>query len=372
MELAQGQDLSPAPINGAVAALEAGTRDEAGAQDAASQPQKATIEVASAVATATTAAAQPTSDAAEALRLFRSSLLDMVGAPALYSEAAANSSKEKRTGWLGRSAADDLSCASLIAKYVSLWSVLERPENQRFSIQALIGLRMLEGQNFLAASKVFKEIEFQTSTPAALSYVMRGVGTFITGFLGFVILIVLVVLYLGTTLSPDQELALASRMNALPPEWASVVVASIAGMFGGVVSLLLRISEFESTKGRSQMFLKLTGATLPIVGGLFGAFVASLFCAQIVNITIGQDGISVWAFIAIGFLSGFSERFSRTFVQLAEKRLGGADQATRVSVAANATVSEAGPSSRPSTRAGRSAPAGRRRPARRVPGQATS
>lgn len=358
MELTQ--DLSPPLADATVVVQDASVRDDAGTQNATSPAHATRVDVASAVAAATTAAAQPSADTAEALRLFRSSLLEMVGAPALYPNDSATSG-EKRTGWLRRSPTEDLSCASLIAKYVSLWSVLERPENQRFSVQALIGLRMLEEQNFVAASKVFREIEFQTSTPAALSYVMRGVGTFIVGFVGFVVLIAGVAVYLSMALNPEQKLALTRGMNALDSQWVNVVIACIAGMFGGVVSLLLRISEFESTRGRSQMFLKLTGATLPIVGGLFGAFVASLFCARIINISIGQNGFSVWAFIVIGFLSGFSERFSRSFVQLAERRLGGADHATRVSVAANATVSEGEPSARarPSARKRRSEGAAR-------------
>jgi hypothetical protein len=87
---------------------------------------------------------------------------------------------------------------------------------------------------------------------------------------------------------------------------------------------LLRLSEFESTKGRSQMFLMLTGATLPVVGGMFGAFIAALLSSKIINISVGEaGGLNIWLYLVIGFLSGFSERFSRGFIQLAEQRLGG-------------------------------------------------
>jgi hypothetical protein len=112
---------------------------------------------------------------------------------------------------------------------------------------------------------------------------------------------------------------------------AVVLIAAAAGMLGSVVSLLLRLSEFENTKGRSQMFLTLTGATLPIVGGVFGAFVAVLLSAKVVNITIGgSNGLNVWLYIVIGFLSGFSERFSRSFIAVAEQQLGGAgDRSSR-------------------------------------------
>ena len=336
MEVINDQFSSGQPADGS------GIERELNAAGADSATQGVKVEIASIAAT-TSSAVTPSADEADALRLFRSSLLEMVGVPSLYSHAA----PEKGGGWLRRSAAgDDLSCASLIAKYVSLWSILERPENQKFSVQALIGLQMLQGQSFFAASKVFSEIEFQTSTPAALSYVMRGIGTFLSGLLCVAALVILAIMILGGILTADQELAVAQQMASSDSKWVNVVVAGVAGMLGSVVSLLMRISEFESTKGRSQMFLKLTGATLPIVGGIFGAFIASLFCAQIVNINIGEGGFSVWAYVVIGFLSGFSERFSRGFVQLAEKRLGGAGQSSELSLATNTTVSETEPGSR--------------------------
>src|SRR4051812_16796793 len=59
------------------------------------QHQEARLEVASVVAAATNAAAQPSADAAQALKLFRSSLLEMVGACGLYSGRP----DDRRSGW---------------------------------------------------------------------------------------------------------------------------------------------------------------------------------------------------------------------------------------------------------------------------------
>jgi hypothetical protein len=135
--------------------------------------------------------------------------------------------------------------------------------------------------------------------------------------------------------SPQHETRILSRRPsrrsmsrvATPDTPLSATTSSIAnpaaGMLGSVVSLLLRLSEFESTKGRSQRFLTLTGATLPLIGGVFGAFVAVLLSAKVVNISIGtSDGTQVWLYIVIGFLSGFSERFSRGFIAVAETQFG--------------------------------------------------
>ena len=104
-----------------------------------------------------------------------------------------------------------------------------------------------------------------------------------------------------------------------------VAVAALFGCLGSVVSLLMRLTEFETTRGRSREFLFLSGATLPIVGGIFAAVIAALLASKIINFgpAPGADGLSIWLFIVIGFLSGFSERFTRNLLSMAEDRFSG-------------------------------------------------
>jgi hypothetical protein len=64
------------------------------------------------------------------------------------------------------------------------------------------------------------------------------------------------------------------------------------------------------------MFLTLTGATLPIVGGVFGAFVAALLSSKVINIAIGgANGLNVWRMSLLDFclasVSAFREALSR-------------------------------------------------------------
>jgi hypothetical protein len=219
--------------------------------------------------------------------------------------------------------------STLVAKYVGLWSVLEQPDGWKFCLQGLLGLRYLDQKNLAVAQRIFEEIEFHTSTPAALTYVMRGVSIFVRT----VLLIVLFIGYATPAITSFVSIlsghhsdlsALASGISV--PAW-HILIAAGAGMMGSVVSLLLRISEFESTRGRSQTFLLLTGSTLPIIGGVFGAFLAVLLESQVIHLSIGNPGEpSIYLFIVIGFLSGFSERFSRGFISAAEQQIGGASQ----------------------------------------------
>ena len=48
----------------------------------------------------------------------------------------------------------------LVAKYVGLLSVLERPDTQRYSVQALLGLKLLMLGKIGIASEIFREIGF--------------------------------------------------------------------------------------------------------------------------------------------------------------------------------------------------------------------
>jgi hypothetical protein len=217
-------------------------------------------------------------------------------------------------GWLLSSSVQrPLSHEVLASKYVSLWTVLERPDLQRYSAQALLGVRALSAGRTKMSSAIFREIEFQTSTPAALSYVMIGVGTFIRGLLMAMILLG----YLAFLIFHDVE----NVPLSLSGTWFNVAVAAVCGMLGSVISILLRLSEFETTRGRSQMFLILTGATLPLIGAFFGGFVAALLSAKIIAIDIGdKSSSSTWLYVVLGLLSGFSERFSQGLIRIAEDR----------------------------------------------------
>ena len=77
-----------------------------------------------------------------------------------------------------------LSYERLVACYVSLWSVLERRDNQQYSAQALLGIKALSVGRLRTSSNILRDIEFQTSTPAALTYVMQGVGKFLWTLFG--------------------------------------------------------------------------------------------------------------------------------------------------------------------------------------------
>ncbi len=126
---------------------------------------------------------------------------------------------------------------------------------------------------------------------------------------------------------------------------ADILVGTVFGFFGSIVSLLLRLPEFEVMRGRSRQFLFLTGLTLPIVGGTFAAVISALFASHVVSFSLsGKDigSIDTRLFILVGFLSGFSERFSRSLLTSMENRLTDSlgKEAKTQRVAARRTQSE--------------------------------
>jgi hypothetical protein len=103
-----------------------------------------------------------------------------------------------------------------------------------------------------------------------------------------------------------------------------IIVAIVFGTLGAVVSVLLRLSEFENATRRSRQFLLMTGIMLPIVGAVFASVTCALFASEIINFSFASanNKEALWNnsyfFIVIGFLSGFSERFTRGLLSTAE------------------------------------------------------
>ena len=65
------------------------------------------------------------------------------------------------------------------------------------------------------------------------------------------------------------------------------MVASVFGMLGAVVSVLLRLSEFENAQRRSRQFLRMTGVVLPLVGVVFAIVTCALFASNLINFSFG-------------------------------------------------------------------------------------
>jgi uncharacterized membrane protein YhaH (DUF805 family) len=175
---------------------------------------------------------------------------------------------------------------------------------------SLIGIRALRARRLGISKTVYEEVRYRTSVSAALVSVMKGVVFFIIG-LAIVSIVLPAASFAILRWSDVSTQEIASFL--ILPNVKHIGVAILFGCLGSIVSLLLRLAEFESTRGRSKEFLVLYGSTLPIVGGTFAAVMAAILDAKIVSL-----GDTMQIYVLVGFLSGFSERFTRNILSMTE------------------------------------------------------
>jgi hypothetical protein len=210
-----------------------------------------------------------------------------------------------------------LTHGELVGQYASLYPVLERPSNLAYAEMALFGSLALKSGRSVIAQTVLEEVRFFTLTSVALVYVMRGVMRFTFAM----IIIGLLFGYAWVTLNMINLPSEGTTNNGWAEmEITRVALAALFGCLGGVVSLLMRLAEFDKTKGRSKEFLMLSGGTQPLVGGIFAAVIAALFISEVIIISGINQSPKLWLFVVVGFISGFSERFTQRMLGVAENR----------------------------------------------------
>lgn len=164
-------------------------------------------------------------------------------------------------------------------------------------------------------SAIVDDLEFASSRDSPIYTVMRGLCIFIVTFTVLLILLSAAFLFAG-------------RKDLLFWVFQYQMAAAVAGLFGvlgSIVSILLRLPDFANAKRQSRDFLWATGFCLPFVGLVFALVTSALFSSHMINIEmIGASDATDPGFtfyIVIGFLSGFSERFTKRLLGAAESGL---------------------------------------------------
>lgn len=111
----------------------------------------------------------------------------------------------------------------------------------------------------------------------------------------------------------------------------TVIVLTGAAFLGGVVSLLSRLEEFAALRLYNPNLIFFTAFFKPFIGVALTLFVYSIFDLGLIKVSgFNTDGVEadkqyllVWV---IGFLCGFSERFTRDIVGRVETRIVPADK----------------------------------------------
>ncbi|PSB33730.1 hypothetical protein [Stenomitos frigidus] len=108
---------------------------------------------------------------------------------------------------------------------------------------------------------------------------------------------------------------------------AFLIMSAMAGATGSVVSIMLRLDQYQNQKYRETLLPVFVGAFKPAIGAFLGIFVFALISSTLLPITVSKDEskpVNRWlAFMAIAFVVGFSERFANDLISQAEQIVPG-------------------------------------------------
>jgi hypothetical protein len=138
-----------------------------------------------------------------------------------------------------------------------------------------------------------------------------------------------VILGLGTILYLAIPLAvfllpqwLRGGASGIPDHLQNTLLwVGVAGAIGSVVSILVRIRDFDNQQAEHRSILFFTGFFKPVVGVASALFVVSLFEAGIITLQLAGPTHEQFFYVALAFVAGFSERLAEDLVSKAEKQI---------------------------------------------------
>lgn len=164
------------------------------------------------------------------------------------------------------------------------------------------------------------EMELLRHNGLATRYIVRWSSGNPVAIVGLGVLLTCLIGLVHWSVLPHLPAWFASPLFAA--ESATLTTVAAAAFLGGVVSLLSRMREFSKLRDFDPIFLFWNGLLKPYVGIIFAIFVFAFLKSEFVPaVKLGSDTIYVWW--VVGFLSGFSERFTRDIISKSEGAFSG-------------------------------------------------
>ena len=164
------------------------------------------------------------------------------------------------------------------------------------------------------------EMELLRSNGLATRYIVRWSSGNPVAIVGLGVLLTCLIGLVHYATLPHLPALFATGL--LPGEGGNLLAVAAAAFLGGVVSLLSRMREFSKLRDFDPIFLFWNGLLKPYVGIIFALFVFAFLKSEFVPaVKLGSDTVYVWW--VVGFLSGFSERFTRDIISKSEGAIGG-------------------------------------------------
>ena len=96
------------------------------------------------------------------------------------------------------------------------------------------------------------------------------------------------------------------------------ILVGLAGAVGSIVSMLVRIQDFDDEKAEHRAILFFTGFFKPVIGVASALFMVIILEAGLIPLGIADTDRRVFFFLALAFVAGFSERLASDLVSQAE------------------------------------------------------
>ena len=106
-----------------------------------------------------------------------------------------------------------------------------------------------------------------------------------------------------------------------------VLAVAVSGGLGSMISMFSRLESYASLADMDVRLLWLIGAVKPVMGVVLALFVFAVLQSKILPLSFDESPQTLFTFVAVAFVAGFSERFSRVVAAKVEARLIGPEGA---------------------------------------------
>ncbi|QLE54999.1 hypothetical protein FD725_05430 [Nostoc sp. TCL26-01] len=142
---------------------------------------------------------------------------------------------------------------------------------------------------------------------------------------------------LSPSVNNSRPVKISERLNKLEPtetqlffeRYTLVLVSGIAGTFGSIISILLRLKQYRDSAYKGSAAPILVGFAKPLIGTAFGILVFTIVNSNIIstvrvpesNQSSEDNEIKYYFFFSLAFVVGFSERLAGDIIHRAESTL---------------------------------------------------
>jgi hypothetical protein len=194
--------------------------------------------------------------------------------------------------------------------------VLERLYGLLPSLEVAIAALMANPANSEAVKGILDNVEKRTKALPLTRMLRRNsasanvsIGLAVLGVAGLVVLLIV------APLIPSNGMIVGLNGPML-------ILVSVAGAFGSIVSIARRIAEFGRSPADSPLLRFFTGLFKPVVGVGFALLVFAALKSGFITLQPPVDA-EAYFFAAIGFVAGFSEKLAPDLVAKAEQQVEG-------------------------------------------------